>query len=194
MSETQISLLVFALGLAATFYVAWLGRVHGRRVGTAVLNDQKLNKWLVGLSAGATANSGFVVTGAVGLGYAYGAQWVMLPVAWMLGDIIFWALFPHRINRAGQRTRAATMTDVVAHGLSGSSRRAVKTVTAIVILICLGGYVASQWVAGQKFLSGAFDLSGYVPVLLFGAVVTIYTAIGDFRGSVYATPSSHSSV
>ena len=63
----------------------------------------------VGLSAGATANSGFVVTGAVGLGYTMGAQWLVLPLAWLLGDVVFWSIFPNRINEVGRTASASTL-------------------------------------------------------------------------------------
>lgn len=60
---------VFILTLIITFFLATLGRRHSKRNGEDYLANKSLNKWLVGLSAGATANSGFIVTGAVGLGY-----------------------------------------------------------------------------------------------------------------------------
>ena len=188
MPEVQftLSLAIFAAMLMATFAAAWAGRLHTKRVKSTALVDQKLNKWLVGLSAGATANSGFVVTGAVGLGYSYGAQWLMLPLAWLLGDIIFWALFPHRINRIGTIAKATTITDVITHGLDKKSKLLIQLVAGLVIVCCLGGYVAAQWLAGEKFLDGAFGVSGYAALLIFAALIIGYTALGEFRGSVYA--------
>lgn len=185
-NHLYLSLGVFAACLLTTFGAAWAGRIHTKRLKSSALSDQKLNKWLVGLSAGATANSGFVVTGAVGLGYLFGAQWLMLPLAWLLGDILFWALFPHRINRVGASTKASTMTDVITFGLTPRSRRLLQVLISLIILGCLGGYVAAQWIAGQKFLNGAFGLEGYAALLLFAALIVGYTAIGEFRGSVYA--------
>jgi Na+/proline symporter len=38
--------------------------------------------------------------------------------------------------------------------------------------------------AGQKFLEGASDYGGVAS--LFAALIVIYTAVGGFRGSVYA--------
>src|SRR5689334_12271291 len=101
----DLSVVVFAIGLLATFVVACLGRRDSRRVTSATLTEQRLNRWLVGLSAGATANSGFVVTGAVGLGYTFGAQWLLLPLSWLLGDLLFWSVFPNRINATGRAVK-----------------------------------------------------------------------------------------
>jgi len=177
------ALIIFLVTIAATFLASYWGRRHSKRAAGG-LADEKLNKWLVGLSAGATANSGFVVTGAVGLGYAYGAQWLLLPIAWLLGDLLFWSLFPHRINRVARETSAVTLTDVISSGLP--RRKLIKRFVGSIALLCLGGYVAAQWVAGQKFLEGAFGFSAWVSLLAFAGLIILYSSIGGFRGSVYA--------
>jgi Na+/pantothenate symporter len=40
--------------------------------------------------------------------------------------------------------------------------------------------------AGQKFLQGAFGIGSMMSLLVFATLIVIYTAIGGFRGSVYA--------
>ena len=182
----NFSIVIFGVGLIATFVVAWLGRRDSKRVTSAALSEQRLNRWLVGLSAGATANSGFVVTGAVGLGYTYGAQWLLLPLSWLLGDVLFWLVFPDRINATGRSVKAATMTDVIVDGMKLRSQLMLKRAVGLIVLVCLGGYVAAQWLAGQKFLRGAFDFGGVTSLMVFAAVIVVYSAVGGFRGSVYA--------
>ena len=178
-------MIVFAVTLLGAFLVAFLGRSHSKGVTSATLSEHRLNRWLVGLSAGATANSAFVVTAAVGLGYSSGAQWLLLPLSWLLGDVLFWMLFPQRINLVGRNIKATTMTDVVVDGMTPRIQLGLKRAVAILIVICLGGYVSAQWIAGQKFLRGAFGLDGPISLLAFAAVIVGYTAIGGFRGSVY---------
>jgi sodium/proline symporter len=185
MSDQAITATIFAFTLAATFFAAYLGRKHSAKSGEG-LAGEKLNKWLIGLSAGATANSGFVVTGAVGLGYMYGMQWVMLPLAWLLGDIIFWRFFPAKINEFGRVSGATTISEILTHGQTGPWAKALSVLTALVIVVCLGGYTTAQWIAGEKFLSGAFGVDKTVALGLFALVITAYTSIGGFRGSVYA--------
>ena len=182
----DFSVAVFAVALLATFVLAFLGRRDSKRVASAALAEQHLNRWLVGLSAGATANSGFVVTGAVGLGYTFGAQWLLVPLSWLLGDILFWLVFPNRINAAGRAVNAATMTDVIVEGMKPRPRIALKRTVAVIVLLCLGGYVSAQWLAGQKFLQGAFGFGSVTSLLVFAVLIVIYSAIGGFRGSVYA--------
>jgi len=177
--------LVFFVTLAVTFFAAYLGRKHSRAKREKLANEN-LNKWLVGLSAGATANSGFIVTGAVGLGYSFGPQWLFLPLSWFLGDLVFWKFFPHRINQVGREVSATTMSELLKSGLSGTITKIACALVALIILVCLGAYTSAQWIAGQKFISGAFDLPNHVSLLLFALLVIAYTSIGGFRGSVYA--------
>jgi sodium/proline symporter len=181
-----ISVSVFAATLLATLFVAYLGRQHDARRARGGLANQGLNRWLIGLSAGATANSGFVVTAAVGLGYSYGVRWLLLPLAWLLGDIFFWIIFPHRINQAGASAQATTITDVLTSGLPQGPKRLLQRLVGVIILACLGGYVSAQWVAGEKFLGGAFGMSQLSALIAFAAVIIVYSALGGFRGSVYA--------
>lgn len=184
-SGFNLSVVVFGCAILATFLFALLGRMHSRDVSSASLSEHRLNRWLVGLSAGATANSGFVVTGAVGLGYAFGVQWLLLPLSWLLGDVIFWSFFPQRINAFGRAVGATTMTDIIVEGMTPRLKVGMKRTVAVLVILCLGGYVSAQWIAGQKFLHGAFGFGGAISLLTFAALIVVYTAIGGFRGSVY---------
>lgn len=184
-SHSVLPILFFSATLLLSFLMAYLGRRHSNKEAEQVLNEQKLSRWLIGLSAGATANSGFVVTAAVGLGYSYGVQWLMLPLSWLLGDAVFWLLFPQRINRLGRKVGAATLSDLLVSDLPQPSKNRLRSLVGVVMLICLGGYLSAQWLAGQKFLAGAFGFSGLLSLVIFAVVISCYTAIGGFRGSVY---------
>ncbi len=178
--------LVFLLTIIATILITVVARVHSRKLGDERLATQQLNKWFIGLSAGATANSGFVVTAGVGLGYLYGLQWLLLPIAWLIGDLVFWRLFPARLNEYGTRIGARTLTDVVTGQGKSSTSKMTIIVVGLLVLLSLSGYTAAQWLAGQKFIAGAFGLEPVLSLVLFAAVIVIYTAIGGFRGSIYA--------
>ena len=180
-----LAALVFALTLFATFVAAWLGRKHSGSSSHEGLSDEKLNRWLVGLSAGAAANSGFIVTGAVGLGYMGGTRWLLMPLGWLIGDLIYWHFFPARLNAFGRTSQATTLSQLLSHGLSGKTAKLLGMLCAAIVLVCLCGYISAQWLAGQKFLAGAFGVSGVFALILFAILIIVYTSIGGFRGSVY---------
>lgn len=190
------SVIMFMSVLVVTVLAAWKGRRDADNAAEQHISRQRLNRWLVGLSAGATANSGFVVTGAVGLGYTYGLHWLLLPLGWLIGDLVFWKYFPHRINKFGARANATTLADLITFGLPIGRHHPLAILATALVIVCLGGYTMAQWVAGQKFLDGAFSVSiaegdtdwlaRHWTILLFAAIIIAYTSIGRFRGSVYA--------
>ena len=181
----MVAEIVFLIILSITFGFAILGRKHTPK-NEAVLSDHRLNKWLVGLSAGATANSGFVVTGAVGLGYLYGYKWLLLPLGWFLGDLLFWKYFPGRLNAIGHRIKATSISDVLVNGLDEKYEFRLRAISTLLIIVCLCGYTTAQWLAGQKILAGAFKVSENSAVTVFALLVIAYSSIGGFKGSVYA--------
>tara|TARA_R100000656_G_scaffold84786_1_gene61883 strand:- start:2450 stop:3676 length:1227 start_codon:yes stop_codon:yes gene_type:complete len=110
----------------------------------------------------------------------------MLPLAWFLGDLIFWSAFPSRLNKLGRTARATTLSELLAYGLNGSSAKLLKVLVALVLVIFLSLYTSAQWLAGQKFLSTAFEFSDLPALIFFSCTIIAYSALGGFRGSVYA--------
>ena len=182
----DLAAIVFALSLVATFLVAWIGRrVSARDTGDRDLAGRGLNRWLVGLSAAATGNSGYIVTGAVGLGYVGGLQWSLIPLGWLLGDLLFWFLVPERLNRQARKAGATTLSEFLADGLSGRPAQLLRLLVAVILAVFLATYTSAQWLAGQKFVASAFGFGGYGAFLLFSVTIVAYSTLGGFRGSVY---------
>lgn len=187
MNDTYLTALVFAISLLVTFgAVLWSRR--SAQVGGADgdLDGRRLNRWMIGLSAATTGNSGFIVTGAVGLGYAYGLHWILLPLSWLLGDLIFWSIFPEKLNAQARKSMATTLSEFLSHDLHGAAARWVSILVAVLLIVFLAVYTSAQWLAGKKFLSGVFVISDVSALILFSATIVAYTSLGGFRGSVYA--------
>ncbi len=178
--------IVFLTTLAMTFAAALYAR---RRVKTSAhdedLAGRHLNRWLIGLSAGTTGNSGFIVTGAVGLGYAGGLHWLLLPLSWMLGDLVYWVLFPSRLNWLARQANATTLSELLTFDLSGRAAKLISVVVSALLVVFLSAYTAAQWLAGKKFLSGVFELSDLTALILFALTIVVYSTLGGFRGSIY---------
>src|SRR5207253_2646929 len=134
---------------------------------------------------GTTGNSGFIVTGAVGLGYAGGVHWILLPVCWLLGDLVYWAFFPDRLNRLARQAKATTLSEILVFDLVGTAAKLLSILVSVLLVVFLSAYTAAQWLAGEKFLSSAFSINGTSSLAIFGASIVLYSSIGGFRGSVY---------
>jgi Na+/proline symporter len=176
---------VFLVALLATYGVAIFARRRSERDTNGGLAEMKFNRWLVGLSAATTASSGFIATGSVALGYTVGLKSLVLSIGWLLGELVFWYFFPARINRVGRESQATTVSDVLTYKLSGSASSLLSMLCGLIILVCLTGFLSAQWLAGQKFLSGAFGVSSSTAFALFALLIVGYSSIGGFRGSVY---------
>jgi len=183
-AQTTI-LVVFLLTLGITYAVALYARSVATVGADEELAGRNLNRWLVGLSAGTTGNSGFIVTGAVGLGYSGGVHWIMLPICWLFGDLIYWALFPDKLNALARRAHATTLSELLTYDLRGNAARILAISASTLLTIFLSGYTAAQWLAGEKFLGSAFALTTSLSLAIFGLSIVLYSSIGGFRGSVY---------
>lgn len=176
------SLSVFFVSLLITLCIAYWGR---DKKGDKTMINRSMNRWFVGLSAGATSNSAFVVVGAVGLGYQFGATWLMLPLAWFLGDLFYWKYFPAKLNQYGRKHEAVTLSELLVTGLPQYWVRKVTLLVAIIVLVGLLAYISAQWIAGQKFISSAFGFSPELSMMFFATFIILYSTIGGFRGSIY---------
>jgi len=186
LARIDIASLVFLSTLAVTFGAAFFARMRASQNGPdEELAGRRLNRWLIGLSAGTTGNSGFVVTGAVGLGYVGGAHWLMLAISWLVGDLVYWSIFPARLNRVARESRAITLSDMLTSNLNGKAAQAISFLVAAILVAFLSTYTAAQWLAGKKFLSGMFSFSDYTALLLFAGTIILYSTLGGFRGSIY---------
>jgi sodium/proline symporter len=185
MNAQPVAIAVFFATLLLTFAVAIYARLKSAGGSEEDLAGRSLNKWLVGLSAGTTGNSGFIVTAAVGLGYAGGAQWLLLPLGWLIGDLVYWAYFPDKVNKLAREANATTLSELLTFDLTGKAARAIAILVALILVVFLSIYTASQWLAGQKFLGGVFEMTHGMSLLIFGLMIVAYSAIGGFRGSVY---------
>jgi sodium/proline symporter len=176
---------VFLVALLATYGVAIFARRRSVRDRNGGLAEMRFNRWLVGLSAGTTASSGVIATGSVALGYTVGLKSLVLSIGWLLGELVFWYVFPARINKVGRESQATTVSDVLTHKLSGGVSSLLGMLCGLIILVCLTGFLSAQWLAGQKFLSGAFGVPSTTALGLFALLIVGYSSIGGFRGSVY---------
>lgn len=184
-NKTAYAAIVFAISLLVTVAAAFVARRSAMGTAEEDLAGRQLNRWFVGLSAATTGNSGFIVTGAVGLGYAYGVHWILMPISWFLGDLVFWSVFPGRLNKLARESMAATTPELIAETSSDGWGRAIVLLSSFLICVLLSGYASAQWLAGKKMMSGIFHIPDLAAVLIFALIVVSYSSVGGFRGSIY---------
>lgn len=175
------------VGVMAIFVAVglWAGR-RREDPSAYAYGSQDLPAWQVGISGAATANSGFIMLGAVGIGYQLGATGVLIPLCWFLGDLVFWRLFPHRFREATsvEDGRVPSLPRLLT-GSEGSSGRWFRVVVALLLIAVVGTYGASQMLAGGKTIQALFGFTTASGATLTALIVALYTVWGGFRASVW---------
>jgi len=89
----------FVLFLLAFVLIGAAATLKSDRTSTDYLvANRTVRPWLVGLSAMATNNSGYLFIGAIGYTYASGLESLWVMFAWMAGDFVA-SMFIHKKMR-----------------------------------------------------------------------------------------------
>ncbi|MEM8946954.1 MAG: hypothetical protein AAGD11_17395 [Planctomycetota bacterium] len=141
-----------------------------------------INGFVSGLSSGATANSGFIVIGAVGMGYTMGYASLTYPLAWLVGDIFFWILFAPRVFKKVNAEGQCSVPEILARHNDWAT---IRKVAAFIIVIFLGVYLVAQLSSAAKAIEPQIEISNTAVIVLFALFVATYTAMGGFKASVW---------
>lgn len=174
------------LGLLFVFLVLGLYSATKSR-GTKAdyyLASQDVAPWLVGLSAIATANSGYMFIGVIGFTYAVGLSAVWLMVGWIAGDLIASFVIHRQLRVYTERTSEATFAGVLSRW-EGRDFRVLRRVAALLTLAFLGAYAAAQLSAGGKALHAIFGWSHQSGALMVAGAVALYCLAGGIRASIW---------
>lgn len=140
--------------------------------------------WLVGLSAVATNNSGYMFIGLIGYTYAVGIQSVWLMVGWIAGDLIGSKVAHERMRDEAERVHANGIISLLARW--GDTRnRSWQVLAALVSVAFLSTYAAAQISAGGKALEGMLDIPMAIGMGMVALVVIAYSIAGGMRASIW---------
>ncbi|MGH8223634.1 MAG: sodium/proline symporter [Woeseiaceae bacterium] len=181
MSTPMTVLVVYLLLLAG---LAIWSRRDTRSLSGFFLAGKKLPFWVVAFSTNATGESGWLLLGLTGMGYAVGAQayWVM--IGEVIGIALSWTLISRRLKRLSDETDSITLPDVFAARF-GDRRQLLRGIAVVIILTMVCAYVTAQMVASGKAL-GSFIGLEYQTAVIVGAVIIIaYTFIGGYKAVAY---------
>lgn len=140
--------------------------------------------WLVGLSAVATNNSGYMFIGLIGYTYAVGIQSVWLMVGWIAGDLIGSKVAHERMRDEAERVHANGIISLLARW-GGTRNRSWQVLAALVSVAFLSTYAAAQISAGGKALEGTLDIPMAIGMGMVALVVIAYSIAGGMRASIW---------
>ncbi len=180
--------LLASFGFFLVLFLAIGGVAARRSTGSErdyLLGGRSFGRWTVGLSAGATGNTGFMLLGAVGSGYSQGFGAMAIVLGFLIGELVFWTFLAERVARATEASQAETVPELVTHRLSGHAAARVRSVTSVLIFVFVGAYLVAQLSGSAKILDVLFGLSQTVGVLLALGAILAYCTTGGLRASIW---------
>jgi SSS family transporter len=172
-----IILLVIALvGLSA-------GRLSKPNKADYYLAGKSLSPWIVGLSAMATNNSGYMFIGLIGFTYLVGLPSIWLMIGWIMGDFLISRTVHKKINEAATINSNVTYASVI--GAWSKQGQFITKFIGLLSLIFLIIYASAQFVSGGKTLLVIFGWDLWLGIGIGSVIVFMYTITGGIRASIW---------
>ncbi|OZY83652.1 sodium:proline symporter [Cellvibrio mixtus] len=177
MSFVVCLVLFLVIGLASA-------RVRKNNAQDYYLASHSVPPWLVGLSAVATNNSGYMFIGVIGYTYAVGLSASLLMIGWIIGDFLA-SLWVHQRLRAQAFNHGETSYVGVLASWAGFPGRRFRIIAAVIGLIFLLSYAGAQLVAGSKALQVLLDWPAWLGAVIGAVLVMLYCIAGGIRASIW---------
>ncbi len=146
--------------------------------------SRSVSPWLVGLSAVATNNSGYMFIGVMGYTYVTGLASIWLMVGWIVGDLIASLLVHRKLREAAARTDEGSFAGVLSRW-HGERWRHWQRLAGVVSLVFLLAYTAAQLVAGSKALHVLLGWPIWSGAVAGAAICCLYCMAGGIRASIW---------
>ena len=185
MSVSIWVLLPLIVYLAVLIGLGLWSRAAGGSMEGYFVAGKRLPSWVIAFSTNATGESGWLLLGLTGMGYAVGihALWVVLGE--VLGVTLGWVLVARRFKAYTDRYGSITVPDFLEDRF-GDTSKALRSAAVVIILSMVTTYCCAQLVASGKAFSSFLGVS-YTTGVLIGTVVTMfYTAVGGFKAVAYS--------
>jgi sodium/proline symporter len=176
-SVITVVFLVYLIILVAV--AAWSSKESTTLEGYFIAG-KKLPPWVVAFSTNATGESGWLLLGLTGMGYAVGAHAFWVVLGEVTGISLAWILISRRLKRLSDKTDSITVPDVLAARFNDKSH-VLRSISVVIILVMVMTYVAAQMVATGKAFDGFTDLNYTWGVVVGATIIIAYTLVGGFK-------------
>ena len=146
------------------------------------LGGRSMGPWVTALSAQASDMSAWLLMGLPGsiLAFGFGEVWIGIGLA--LGTAANWIFVAKRLRRFSVAANDSITLPQYLSNRFGGGKTVLQTVCALIFLVCFTVYVASAFVAGTDVFTSVFpSLDKNLAMIIFGAIILIYTFMGGFK-------------
>ena len=181
MSISEIGILIAII--AYMVGIIGIGLYYAKKSNTSgdfYLGGRKLGPFVTAMSAEASDMSSWLLMGLPGVAYLTGicdAFWTAAGLA--IGTYVNWLIVAKRLRKYTVVSgNAITIPDFFANRFR--DKIALKTVSALIIIIFFVPYTASGFVACGKLFESLFDIPYITAMVLSAVVIVAYTTLGGF--------------
>jgi len=146
------------------------------------LGGREMGPWVTAMSAQASDMSAWLLMGLPGsiLAFGFGQAWIGIGLA--IGTAANWILVAKRLRKFSRASGDSITLPQYLSNRFASKSHVLSVICAIVFLVCFTIYVASAFVAGAGvFTTLVPELSVSTAMIIFAAIVVIYTFLGGFN-------------
>ena len=176
----SIITIVFIIYLAILIGLALWSRQETHTMSGYFIAGKKLPPWVVAFSTNATGESGWLLLGLTGMGYAVGAQAFWVVAGEVVGIALAWLLLSRRVKRLSDQSDSITVPDLLAARFDDKTH-VLRKISVLIILVMVGAYVAAQMVATGKAFDGFTGMDYSTGVLVGATVIILYTLVGGYK-------------
>ncbi|GBE30765.1 sodium/proline symporter [bacterium BMS3Bbin04] len=165
-----------------------LGVIASRKTSSVAeffVADKSLGFWVSAFSSRATGESGWLLLGLTGMGWAVGvnAFWVLL--GQVMGETLSWIYVARPFKRLTDKYQSITIPDFLESHFN-DTRHILRWISTVVIITMVTAYLAAQFTATGKAFNAFLDLDFKTGAMLGVAIVLFYTMIGGFRAVAWS--------
>lgn len=171
--------LTMAAYMSVCLLLGYFAYGRTRSLGDFILGGRSLGSWVTALSAQATDMSGWLLMGLPGLAYASGFDAVWMAGGLAIGTWANWRYVAAPLRARTEALDALTLPDYFERRFEDRTR-ALRTISAALILVFFVFYTSSGFVAAGRLFESLFGLDYVIAMLLGSAVMLAYTFFGGF--------------
>ena len=179
-SEILAFVLYFVLMLAIGVVFFFRQRNVGEK--EYFLGGRSMGPWVTAMSAQASDMSAWLLMGLPGsiLAFGFGQMWIGIGLA--LGTAANWIFVARRLRCFSEAAGDAITLPQYLSNRFATKSLVLQIICAVIFLVCFTIYVASAFVAGSTVFTTIFPtLSTSVAMLIFAAIIIVYTFLGGFK-------------
>ncbi len=184
MAITLITFIVFVV------IFLWIGALAAKASNNTeadyLVGNRSFGKVFVGLSAGATGNSGWIMVGAVGMAYTTGISSLLMVIPCFLGELVFWTFFPDKVNQLSVEQDSQTIPEFLGATVKKpQGKRIITLIVALITVVFIGAYTSGQFAAAAKTLDVFFGVNPKIGALIAAGSILVYCVTGGLRASIW---------